>query len=87
MLQVTNKCKDEDLEYYIRECGEILNVTTSLPLKSRTAKHILEFILAQLVEFKKLNQVTLARLNKATDIKYFWQYSLYIETRCRCYST
>uniref|UniRef100_T1JK26 ABC-type uncharacterized transport system domain-containing protein n=1 Tax=Strigamia maritima TaxID=126957 RepID=T1JK26_STRMM len=56
LAQVTNKCNEDDLEYYVRECGEILAVTTRLPLVNRSAKHILEFVLAQVVEFKKLNQ-------------------------------
>ncbi|XP_064089460.1 intraflagellar transport protein 52 homolog [Macrobrachium nipponense] len=56
LAQVTNKCKDEDLEYYIRECGEILGVMANIPATSRNAKHILEYIFTQIVEFKKLNQ-------------------------------
>ncbi|XP_070556730.1 intraflagellar transport protein 52 homolog [Ptychodera flava] len=56
LAQITNKCTDDDLEYYVRECGEILGVTTKLPADSRDAKHILEYIFAQVVEFKKLNQ-------------------------------
>ncbi|XP_045116861.1 intraflagellar transport protein 52 homolog [Portunus trituberculatus] len=56
LAQVTNKCKDEDLEYYVRECGDILSVMPKLPPNARDAKHILEYIFTQLVEFKKLNQ-------------------------------
>ncbi|XP_050715155.1 intraflagellar transport protein 52 homolog [Eriocheir sinensis] len=56
LAQVTNKCKDEDLEYYVRECGDILGVTPKLPPTARDAKHTLEYIFTQLVEFKKLNQ-------------------------------
>lgn len=48
---------DDDLEYYIRECGDILGVSKNLPQDSRDAKHVLEYILTQVVEFKKLNQV------------------------------
>lgn len=48
---------DEDLEYYVRECGNILGVVNKLPVESRDAKHILEHVFAQVVEFKKLNQV------------------------------
>lgn len=48
---------DADLEYYIRECGDILGVTKNLPQDSRDAKHVLEYILMQVAEFKKLNQV------------------------------
>ncbi|KAJ8313480.1 hypothetical protein KUTeg_008967 [Tegillarca granosa] len=56
LAQQTNKCTDDDLEYYVRECGDILGVTTKLPQDSRDAKHIIEYIFAQVVEFKKLNQ-------------------------------
>ncbi|CAD5111449.1 DgyrCDS758 [Dimorphilus gyrociliatus] len=56
LAQVTNKCGEEDLEYYVRECGEILGVTQVLPLERRSAKNILEYVLNQVVEFKKLNQ-------------------------------
>ncbi|XP_013404647.1 intraflagellar transport protein 52 homolog [Lingula anatina] len=56
LAQITNKCTDDDLEYYVRECGDILGVTNRLPQDSRDAKHILEFIFAQVTEFKKLNQ-------------------------------
>ncbi|XP_028406358.1 intraflagellar transport protein 52 homolog [Dendronephthya gigantea] len=56
IAQVTNKCSEEDMEYYVRECGEILGVTNKLPADARDAKHILEYVLAQVAEFKKLNQ-------------------------------
>eukprot|EP00794_Sanderia_malayensis_P004664 gene4664-5273_t len=56
LAQITNKCNDEDLEYYVRECGEILGVSSKLASELRDAKHILEYIFTQVVEFKKLNQ-------------------------------
>ncbi|XP_023333653.1 intraflagellar transport protein 52 homolog isoform X2 [Eurytemora carolleeae] len=55
LAQVTNKCGEEDLEYYIRECGEILGVNPKLPQGAQDAKHILEFVFAHIVEFKKIN--------------------------------
>lgn len=48
---------DDDLEYYVRECGDILGVTSNLAQDKRDAKHIIEHIFTQVVEFKKLNQV------------------------------
>ncbi|KAK3710183.1 hypothetical protein QZH41_010581 [Actinostola sp. cb2023] len=57
LAQITNKCTEDDLEYYVRECGDILNVNSKLPMDNRTAKHILDHIFHQVVEFKKLNQV------------------------------
>ncbi len=51
---------EEDMEYYVREAGRILGVTGKLAQEKRSAKHILEHVFAQLVEFKKLNQVLTA---------------------------
>uniref|UniRef100_A0AAQ5YHN6 ABC-type uncharacterized transport system domain-containing protein n=1 Tax=Amphiprion ocellaris TaxID=80972 RepID=A0AAQ5YHN6_AMPOC len=56
LAQLTNKCTDDDLEFYVRKCGEILGVTAKLDKDHRDAKHILEHIFFQVVEFKKLNQ-------------------------------
>uniref|UniRef100_A0A3P8VKG6 Intraflagellar transport 52 homolog (Chlamydomonas) n=1 Tax=Cynoglossus semilaevis TaxID=244447 RepID=A0A3P8VKG6_CYNSE len=56
LAQLTNKCTDDDLEFYVRKCGEIFGVTPKLDKDQRDAKHILEHIFFQVVEFKKLNQ-------------------------------
>jgi len=56
LAQITNKCTEDDLEYYVRECGDILGVSSKLPSSVRDAKHILDYIFHQIVEFKKLNQ-------------------------------
>ncbi|XP_068677841.1 intraflagellar transport protein 52 homolog [Montipora foliosa] len=56
LAQITNKCTEDDLEYYVRECGDILGVGSKLPADCRDAKHILDYIFHQVVEFKKLNQ-------------------------------
>lgn len=48
---------EDDLEFYVRKCGDILGVTNKLPKEQQDAKHILEHIFFQVVEFKKLNQV------------------------------
>lgn len=55
LAQLTNKCTDEDLEFYIRQAGDVLGVTEKLGDR-RSAKHILEYIFRQLVNFKKMNQ-------------------------------
>ncbi|XP_067856451.1 intraflagellar transport protein 52 homolog [Heptranchias perlo] len=54
LAQLTNKCTDDDLEFYVRRCGDILGVSNRQD--SRDAKEILEHIFFQVVEFKKLNQ-------------------------------
>uniref|UniRef100_A0A674MPI7 Intraflagellar transport 52 homolog (Chlamydomonas) n=1 Tax=Takifugu rubripes TaxID=31033 RepID=A0A674MPI7_TAKRU len=56
LAQLTNKCTDDDLEFYVRKCGEIMGVTAKLDKDQRDAKSILEHIFFHLVEFKKLNQ-------------------------------
>ncbi|XP_039179581.1 intraflagellar transport protein 52 homolog isoform X1 [Crotalus tigris] len=56
LAQITNKCTEDDLEFYVRKCGDILGVTNKLPKEQQDAKHILEHIFFQVVEFKKLNQ-------------------------------
>nr|XP_002126598.1 intraflagellar transport protein 52 homolog [Ciona intestinalis] len=53
LAQITNKCNDDDLEYYVRECGDILGISPKLPKDGQDAKHILEHVLFQIVEFKK----------------------------------
>ena len=50
---------EDDLEYYVRECGSIMGVSSRLPAEGCTGKHILEHILTQLTEFKKASQVPL----------------------------
>uniref|UniRef100_A0A0B8RRD2 Intraflagellar transport protein 52-like protein n=1 Tax=Philothamnus irregularis TaxID=1899461 RepID=A0A0B8RRD2_9SAUR len=56
LAQITNKCTEDDLEFYVRKCGDILGVTNKLPKEQQDAKHILEHVFFQVVEFKKLNQ-------------------------------
>jgi len=56
LAQLTNKCTNDDLEYFVKESGEILQVSQSLPSDQRSAKHILFHIFEKLVNFKKLNQ-------------------------------
>ncbi|NP_001087599.1 intraflagellar transport 52 L homeolog [Xenopus laevis] len=56
LAQITNRCTEDDLEFYVRKCGDILGVTSNLPKEDQDAKHILEYIFFQVVEFKKLNQ-------------------------------
>ncbi len=53
LAHLTNRCTNEDLEYYVKRCGEILGVTERIQKDS--AKHILEFVLKQITNFKKTN--------------------------------
>jgi intraflagellar transport protein 52 len=55
LAQLTNKCEDKDLDFYIKQAGEILGVTPKLG-QNRGSKNILEYIFKELVRFKKMNQ-------------------------------
>lgn len=55
LAQLTNKCTDDDLEFYIRECGEILGVTRHLQPNDRNGKGILAYIASRVIEYKCLN--------------------------------
>ena len=54
MAQLTNKCNDEDLEYYIKECGDILGVSASIS-NPDDPKAILHYIFQEIVKFKNQN--------------------------------
>ena len=56
LAQITNKCSDADLDYFVREAADIMGLTQQLPVQAHDAKHIMEYVLTHIVEFKKLNQ-------------------------------
>ncbi|KAG9412115.1 Intraflagellar transport protein 52 [Aphanomyces cochlioides] len=56
LAQLTNKCSDDDLEYYIKESAGILGILSKLDPERNDAKHVLEFLFTKIVNFKKLNQ-------------------------------
>uniref|UniRef100_H2YKM6 ABC-type uncharacterized transport system domain-containing protein n=1 Tax=Ciona savignyi TaxID=51511 RepID=H2YKM6_CIOSA len=59
LAQITNKCKGPDYLSLKQECGDILGITPKLGKDDRSAKHVLEHILVQVVEFKKAILVSL----------------------------
>ena len=48
LAQLTNKCEDTDLEYFIREGGDILGISDKVKNRSEP-KAILKYILDQIV--------------------------------------
>lgn len=48
LAQVTNKCNNEDLDFFVRECGDILGVADKVKVKN-DPKAIVSYILEQLV--------------------------------------
>ncbi|KAI6212511.1 Intraflagellar transport protein 52-like protein [Aphelenchoides besseyi] len=53
LAQLANKSTERDVDRFIRDAADLLDVTKSLPADRRGAKDILEHVLMQLVEFKK----------------------------------
>ena len=57
LAQLTNKCTDNDLEYYIKESGEIMGITQELAEDQRgDARYVLEYLFRRILSYKKLNQ-------------------------------
>lgn len=54
MAQLTNKCSDDDIEYYIKECGDILGVSQQIP-NGDDPKAILHYIFQEIVKYKSSN--------------------------------
>lgn len=51
MAQLTNKCGDDDIEYYIKECGDILGVSSQIG-NPDDPKAILNYIFQEVVKYK-----------------------------------
>ena len=54
LAQTTNKCTDEDLEFYILECADILGISGKIDNKN-DPKAVLAYVVKSLINFKKLN--------------------------------
>jgi intraflagellar transport protein 52 len=48
LAQLTNKCEDNDLEYFVREAGDILGISDKVKNRGEP-KAILKYILDQIV--------------------------------------
>jgi intraflagellar transport protein 52 len=54
LAQTTNKCTDEDLEYYILQCADILGISGKIDNKN-DPKAVIAYVMKSLINFKKLN--------------------------------
>mmetsp|Transcript_5342 Transcript_5342/g.10193 ORF Transcript_5342/g.10193 Transcript_5342/m.10193 type:complete len:540 (-) Transcript_5342:95-1714(-) len=70
LAQLTNKCHDKDLDYYVANAGNILSVTSKIDTggKEVTAKHILEYIFKELVNYKKMDSDAPFRETKGNSL-------------------
>lgn len=48
LAQLTNKCNNEDLDFFVRECGDILGISDKVKAKN-DPKAVLGYVLEQLV--------------------------------------
>jgi len=55
LAHLTNKCNDDDLEYFIKEAGDLLGVNAQLRPENRDARHVLAHMFKQIAAWKKLN--------------------------------
>jgi len=55
LAHLTNKCTDDDLEYFVKEAGDLLGVNAQLRPENRTARHVLAQVFKQVAAWKKLN--------------------------------
>lgn len=51
MAQMTNKCGDDEVDYYIKECGDILGVSNHIN-NPDDPKAILHYIFQEIVKYK-----------------------------------
>lgn len=51
LAQLTNKCTDEDVDYYVRQCGDVLGVSKHVA-DMENPKAILHYVFMELVNFK-----------------------------------
>ena len=51
MAQITNKCTDDDIEYYVKECGDILGVSQQVQ-NPDDPKAILHYIFQEIFKYK-----------------------------------
>ncbi len=51
LAQITNKCSDDDIEYYIKECGDILGINQHIN-NPDDPKAVLFYIFQELVKYK-----------------------------------
>lgn len=46
---------EDDLEYFIKEAGEVLGIHHQLKGENRSSKHVIEHVFKQIVNWKKLS--------------------------------
>lgn len=56
LSQLTNKCKADDVEYYILQAAEVMGVTKKLRSpRNRDPRALLDYVFRQVMDYKKVN--------------------------------
>lgn len=55
LQQLTAKCTDDDLEYYLRECGKILGIMDKIG-PEKDGRSVLNHVFKSIVNWKKFDQ-------------------------------
>lgn len=67
LSQLTNKCKPEDVEFYILQAAEIMGVTKKLRSpRNRDPRALLDYIFRQVVQYRKVSAGPLARATSSS---------------------
>jgi intraflagellar transport protein 52 len=56
LQQLTAKCTDEDLEYYLQECGKILGIMDRLGPERQDGRNVLNHVFKNIVNWRKNGQ-------------------------------
>lgn len=70
--QLTNRCNEQDLDSFIKEFGMIAGISSRMPADQRGAKQILDFVVTQLFEFKRMYQPGVSSRRKAKSMIYLF---------------
>ncbi len=54
MAQLTNKCSDDDVEYFVKECGDIMGVSQQVT-NPDDPKSVLHYIFQEIIKYKSSN--------------------------------
>lgn len=54
LAQLTNKCTDDDIEYFVKECGDIMGVSQSIN-NPDDPKAVLHYIFQEIIKYKSSN--------------------------------
>lgn len=68
LSQLTNKCKPEDVEFYILQAAEVMGVTKKLRSpRNRDPRALLDYVFRQVVQYKKVSTAPVESRSRAAS--------------------